>query len=430
MMAASPAPGTGEWWEQSVFPALESFAAEWSPWVPPLVCGLLAVRIGVRAARRAVHEKAAARGYWLKVTPPRATDPARAVTAWRLLAALAARAAKTSKLVTLPLAFEFGRDPVSGRMAAGVWLPAGVPQAAAAAELGRVWPGAGIEAASGPVFAGGTVAWRLRATVADHGPLTDDDSPPGLRSERGGADGDLLRPVLSAITQAEAPVMVQVLVRPAPARRLRALRQASRHPVRPRRPLERLATGAIGLLAEGIRGLLSIFLPGQGAPASSRNAGPRPVQPWEKEGMEASRRKLAAGPHFLATIRISTPGPAGSAEARRAADGFVSVTRALTPVRMRRAGRWIRYRRARPADWFLVTAGELGSLARLPADPARYGITTAAAHRPVAADARRSGQPATGSGADPDWHDGGWTQPAGPADSSTTPETLTDKDSS
>ncbi len=428
LRAAGPGFGTGEWWEQAVLGPASALAAEWWPVLPPAGGALVAGWAGLRLARRALHEKAAGRGYWLKVTPPRSTDPARAMSVWRLLSALTGKAARSSKLATLPLAFEFGRDPATGKMVAGVWLPGKITEAEARAELTRAWPSAGIERSPGPVFADGTAAWRLRAVVNDHGPLTDDPTPPGLRSERGGADGDLLRPVYSAIAEADVPVMVQVLVRPVPNKRMAALRHASRYPAKPRKTWpQRIAGGVAMGVAAPVRFLLDLFIPNSTPASGHRPPGPPPVEAWQRAGMDAARKKLADGPHFLTTIRISTPDAHGGGEARRAADGFVSVTRALTPARIRKAGRWLRFRRARGTDWVLVTAGELGSLARLPADPARYGMTTAAVHRPVAADARR---PAPQHTAEWAWRGGAWTQPGprDPDDPSTEPESHNSKD--
>jgi hypothetical protein len=85
----------------------------------------------------------------------------------------------------------------------------------------------------------------------------------------------------------------------------------------------------------------------------------------------------------------------------------VLASRVLHPVRLRHAAA-LAQRRARRGDWLVMSAAELGVLAHLPADPARWQFTTAALERPHPHAAYlASPEPATA--ASPGWARGQWS---------------------
>ncbi len=240
----------------------------------------------------------------------------------------------------------------------------------------QAWPGARITPDRPPGLPGGgqkVAGYRLAAMVPESRWLARVDllSAPSRGAGAGGEAGEPLRAVLSALASARMPAVVQVLVRPAPRRRVRALRYAVRHAGAPAQPA--------GLRA--VRAVLDLVQP---VPARSPAGAGGRVDPLAAAAREAGG-KVAARPELLAAIRVAAAGPrraAAAGVARQVADGYVLATRALVPVRLRRARAALTGRRARRREWLLVTAAELGVLAHLPADPARYRFTTAALDRP------------------------------------------------
>jgi hypothetical protein len=217
-------------------------------------------------------------------------NTARAGHVWRLLAGLARRAGAGRRVIRPPLAFEVYAS--GGRLVAGLWVPGWVPWRAVAAEVGRAWPGAAVERRDPPQLPAGwpVAGFRLRAVRSDTGPLTDDVLLPSKPTAGPGSDGDPLEPVLSALGSPDGPALLQVLVRPAPARLIRALRHAARHPVtRPRggtRPAA-VPVAAVRLLLDALTELLST-----GRPTATPRGGldRRPADP-----LAATAMREAAG---------------------------------------------------------------------------------------------------------------------------------------
>jgi hypothetical protein len=134
------------------------------------------------------------------------------------------------------------------------------------------------------------------------------------------------------------------------------------------------------------------------------------VDPVTAAAVRETVEKSATRPELLA-IRVGAAGPrraAAAGVARQIVDGYVLASRSLIPVRLRHAAAVIAGRGARRREWLLMSATELGVLAHLPADPARYRFTTAALHRPhpnTAYLAEREPPTAGSSG----WTHEGWT---------------------
>lgn len=388
-----------------------------------------ALVVVVRVLRRWWWRRAVAGGFWVRIIPPRAVDIGRAGAGWRLLVGLARLARRGVHLARPPLAFEMVR---TGRaLTVGLWLPGWVPFSAVAEEAARVWPGARVERDRPPRL-GGRDGWRvsgfrLAASRPDVGPLVDDTRLTSTPARGVATPPDVLGAVLAALGRSNGPAMVQVLVRPATARRVGELARAARFPAKPRVSLGvRVARGVLTLLVGAVRLVLSAVFElvtptrttysGRAGYGSDRYEPARP-DPLEREAMRAAGVKLAAGPHVLASIRTGAAGrdrASAAAAARSVAGGFATVARHLRPVRMWRAGRVLDTRWARRDEWLLLTTDELAVLAHLPADPARYGLATAALHRPHPVQARRvAPERATSTGAG--WTRTGWTTPAGTA---------------
>jgi hypothetical protein len=375
------------------------------PHVPAAGLTLLTLVVAWRAARALSLRRAAAGSWHARVIPPRAVDPAQAGQVWDLLAALV-RCAARWRIAAPPVAFEvWARD---GELTARLWLPARITQPAVADVAAQAWPGARVEADAPPglVSEGRAVvaAWRLSSSVSESRWLVRSDLATAAMSRRDAGAGretaEPLRSVLSGLVSAPVPALLQVLVRPVPRRRRAALRHAASHGGRPTAPLViRLLRSALNLL--------------QRAPASPPAGTGRAADPFAAQAVREAADKIAARPELLAAIRVGAAGPRraiAASAARQIADGYVLASRILHPARIRRAADMLSQRRARRGDWLLVSAAELGVLAHLPADPARYQFTTAALHRPHPHSAYLA-EPEQATPGGSGWTGHAWTSP-------------------
>lgn len=399
-------------------------AALWWPWLPLAAVALLAATVAGRRVYRRAWRRAAAGGYWVAVVPPREVDPARWGKVWRLLHTLGRRARGGRwRLARPPLALEIHNE--RGRLTAGVWLPGWVPYARAAAELVRAWPGATVARAAPPALnshAGQAVAgYRLRTDSLgpETGWLVDDPAPRPRLGAGGraaaGADFDLGR-VFTALGEAGGPALLQVLARPAPGRRTRRLRAATRGLVTPARAGWHVGAGLVWLLEAIPRLVFAVwdFFTWHGPPTGS--AGRQEPDAVAREAMREAAAKLADRPHLLAAVRVGVAAdhPEDAAEAAGSvADGFAEASRCLDKTRLRGPAAALGQRRAGRGEWLLVTSSELGVLAHLPPDPALYGFDTAARHRPPPLRAARAAVERPGRGG-AGWNRDRWTRP--PAD--------------
>lgn len=340
------------------------------------------------------------------------------------LAGLAARGGPWWCLVRPPLAFEVYADATG--VSAGLWLPGWVPLTAVEREIGRAWPGATVSVTDPPTVDGagtaGTVVAGVRLAADSLHPETGwlvDDPRPRTATRRGvGTDPDLTA-VFSALTdpggEHAAWLLLQILILPAPGRRVARLAAAAKHPIAARRTgVQAGADGLVWLLQAGIHALLAVvdvFLSaGSSRSTSARssssrtNAGRQVPDPIEREAMAEARAKHNDGPHVLASLRMFAAGgtrSAARAAARSVAAGFGEASRSLRPVRLGRARTRAGLRRAGRGEWLLLSAAELGVLAHLPPDPALYRFDTIALHRPQPGQARRADPEA-------DWTRRGW----------------------
>lgn len=399
-----------------------TLAGLWWPWVPLLALVVLAVTLTVRLVVAWRWRRVAAGGYWVAITPPRMVDVARWAVVWRRLDGLARRARGGRwRLVKPALAFEVYAD--AGRVRAGLWLPGWVPLSVVAGEIERAWPGATVHAADPlPLGVHGRVAGvRLAAELghSETGWLVDDPRPRTSTRKNTGADPDLSM-VFAALADpggtGAGRLLLQVLIRPAPAGRVARVAAAGRQPGSQRSGGVRSGADVlVWLLQSVVRALLAVvnvFISSGSGATGARTAKYTP-DGFEREAMADARAKRKDGPHLLVSIRVGAAsdrrGTARQA-ARSVADGYGEASRWLYPVRLRRAAVALGLRRATRGDWLLVSANELGVLVHLPPDPALYRFDTAALTRTPPTGARQA-YPEHGSPRGPGWTRRGWTEP-------------------
>jgi hypothetical protein len=404
--------------------------AVWWPWLPLVALAVVVGIVTVRLAQYALWRRAASGGYWVAIIPPRSVDVARWGLVWRRLQPLAVRARGSWwRLVKPPLSFEVYADGPG--LKAGLWLPGWVPLPVVTAEIERAWPGATVHRADPPSVGGHQAVAGVRLAADSYHPetgwLVDDPRPRTGARRATGTDPDLGM-VFSTLadpgTETRGRLLLQVLVRPAPGARLARLAAAARHPSEPRHRggAQRGGEALVWLLQAVLRvvlAVLEVFLSsgsgsGSGSARSSSSAGGRVVpDAIEREAMAEARAKHNDRPHLLAAVRVGASGwRRGQARqaARFVAAGYGEASRWLRLVRLPRAEQALTLRRARRAEWLLLSASELGVLAHLPPDPALYRFDTTALHRPHPGRARRA-TPEHATGLAPGWTRHGWTTP-------------------
>ncbi|MFI1996795.1 type IV secretory system conjugative DNA transfer family protein [Actinoplanes sp. NPDC020271] len=277
-----------------------------------------------------------------------------------------------------------------------VWVPGTVPPGAVEAAVRAAWPAATLTVADADAPIPAEVGEQAGGA---HWPQHADVLP--LRVEH---DADPLRALLSAGAEVwhREYACVQVLARPASARRVRAARRSAAtsggHQGGRPDPATRAAAGAARLAIEPLLWFLEVFLPGPSrtrTPTNStagRSADRDPVA-----GAEARTvvDKAVRVPHFEIAVRFavaaqpdkSPPTPERAEEVRRRLAGLghtiASAAAAYTgPNRLRRMKMphpvaTLAARRLRRG--FLATVPELAGLAALPQDLAVPGLDRARA---------------------------------------------------
>ncbi|HEY3033617.1 MAG TPA: DUF87 domain-containing protein [Streptosporangiaceae bacterium] len=340
------------------------------------------------------HRRFAAGARWVTIAAPPEVTAEAAAAFWTTLAGVLTPSVWRRRVYGCPhVGWEY---TWTGRtLAIRVWVPGTVPPGAVEAAVRAAWPAATltVQDAGAPIPA--TVGEQVGGA---HWPQHADVLP--LRTEH---DADPLRALLAAGAEVRhrEHACVQVLARPASARRVRAARRAaattSNHPHGLPDPAGRLASGAARLALEPLLWLLEVFLPGPSRPAATSRATSRPEGRDPVAGADARTvvDKAVRVPHFEIAVRFAataepdkTPPTADRTiqiQQRLAGLGhtIASAAAAYTgPNRLRRmkmphpvatlAGR--RLRRG-----FLATIPELAALAALPQDLAVPGLDRARA---------------------------------------------------
>ncbi|WP_327025154.1 hypothetical protein [Micromonospora sp. NBC_01739] len=350
------------------------------------LAALLAMRVGWTWWRRRVWRRHAAAARWLEIIPPVTATPAATVGLWRLLATVLPAPRRWS-LRPARLVWEVVADPEG--MRCGLWLPPGVNPTAMVRLLQRAWPGVRAEQTRPPAVptTGAVAALTVWPTQPEWLPLIEDTTPAPRRGVDAGApEEDRLRAVYGGLASAgrTSGGLLQVHLGRAPAHRLRVLRRAMTNPQQARRL--RGTSRAIGL-ADGMQaliiGVLDIFTPGTSSPKRRTN----PTDPYTAELARQARAKYADAPHLLVAVRTVAAGPTKAAASAAAADvssGFGLLSAHFTRRRLRRgavaaADRWVPQSRMS-----LASVAEAAALAGLPAEPAAYGLPSAASRRRAA----------------------------------------------
>ncbi|MPZ26479.1 MAG: type IV secretion system DNA-binding domain-containing protein [Micromonosporaceae bacterium] len=269
-----------------------------------------------------------------------------------------------------------------------MWVPGTVPPGAAEAAVRAAWPGCTVSTTDAAAPIPATVAAQAGGAFWPQQP----DTVP-LRTEH---DTDPLRPLLAAGAQVHhrEHACVQVLARPAPARRVRAARRAGTTGTAAADPTSRAINGLARAAVAPIVWLLEVFTPGRAA-RPSRTAGTTALvrDPFADADRRTVVDKALRVPHYEVAVRYAV-----------ATDADVSQPKRRKQVRARLAGlahslaaaaavytgpnRLRRLRMGRPVAMlgsrrllrgFLVTVPELAGLAALPQDLAVPGMDRARA---------------------------------------------------
>jgi hypothetical protein len=279
-----------------------------------------------------------------------------------------------------------------------LWVPGIVPPGAAEAAVQAAWPGAACTTGPAtppiPLPAGQATGGALVPALPDHLPLGVDHK------------ADPLRPLVAAGAQIRdrEHACVQILARPAAARRARAARRA---PARLRRgagagdPVARTAGGLARVLVEPVLWLVEVFLPG--LPRRTTGGEPRgvgaavvrdPVQ--EREARAVLDKTTGGGPLYEVAIRYAVTTHVGDLASRERvrrrlrglahaiASAFAAhtATNKLHRLRLPHPAAAVAGRRL--GRGFLLAVDELRWLAALPTDLAVPGLERARA-KPVPA---------------------------------------------
>ncbi|GAA3943259.1 type IV secretory system conjugative DNA transfer family protein [Actinoplanes auranticolor] len=341
------------------------------------------------------HRRFVGGARWVTIAAPPEVTAEAAAAFWTTLVGVLTSSVWRRRLYGYPhVGWEY---TWSGRaLAIRVWVPGTVPPGAVEAAVRAAWPAATltVEDADAPI-----PAMVGEQSGGAHWPQHADVLP--LRVEH---DADPLRALLAAGAEVRHReyACVQVLARPATARRVRAARRfavtTTNDPHGRPDPATKVAAGAARLAIEPLLWLLEVVLPGPSRPrAPAHSTAGRAAQRDPVAGAEARTvvDKAVRVPHFEIAIRFavaaqgdktpSTPERATQIRQRLAGLGhtIASAAAAYTgPNRLRRmkmphpvttlAGR--RLRRG-----FLATVPELAALAALPQDVAVPGLDRARA---------------------------------------------------
>jgi hypothetical protein len=361
-------------------------AASWvghRPWLAAAVIvtvgGYVVVSNVVANLRRSHH---AAGSRLVLIAPPPQVDPAGAVAWWNNLTGVLKPATWRARLWGPPhIGLEYrwqGR-----RLQIAVWVPGTIPPSAVEASVRAAWPGAAatetVDVPPIPLQVTDVAGGAMVPALTDTLPFGVEPTP------------DPLRPLVAAGAEVrdDEYACVQVLARPASARRVRRARRAAGD-LRTGRPDP--AVRALNLAARGVTGLLELFLPGpsRGTARVDRRIPVAGRDPARERDIRLVLDKTMAGPLFEVAVRyaVATTTTRGTPADRRRrlrglghtiAAAFAAHTARNTLRRLRLphpiealAGR--RLRRG-----FVLNLAELAHLGGLPTDLAVPGLTRARA---------------------------------------------------
>ncbi|MGC4885727.1 type IV secretory system conjugative DNA transfer family protein [Micromonospora sp. DT227] len=354
-------------------------AAAWAaarPWLLAVAAGALISVIAARNLHASWRHRRHAEGARLiTVAPPPEVDPRSSAALWANLAGTLTPSLRRRLLYGCPhVVWQYtwtGR-----RLLISVWVPGTVPPGAVEAAVRAAWPGAACTTDDnpGPPIPADTAAvgGHLLPVAAEWLPLRTDH------------DTDPLRALMSAGSslRADEHACVQVLARPAAARRARRARRAAR----------RLRDGRTALPtinpAAPLLWLIEAFLPGRSA-STSRAAPAARRDPSVERDVRAILDK-SAHPLWETAVRYAVAKDTGRAHTdqrprlRGLADTIASAfavysarNRLTHRTRMPHPVAVLAQRRL--SAGFITSAPELAALAALPQDLAVPGLDRARA---------------------------------------------------
>ncbi|MEV0158075.1 type IV secretion system DNA-binding domain-containing protein [Micromonospora sp. NPDC050686] len=340
------------------------------------------------------HRRLTAGARWLTIAaPPEVTAEAAAAFWTTLVGVLTPVSGWRRRLFGTP---HVGWEYVwTGRaLTIRVWVPGTVPAGAVETAVRAAWPAATltVEAAAAPIPE--SVGEQ---TGGAHWPQHSDMLP--LRTEH---DADSLRALLAAGAQvgSREHACLQVLARPAPARRVRAARTAAATSADPRGrpdPAARALAGVARLAVEPLLWLLDVFTPGSRPRAAAQPTAARTVarDPVAAVDARASVDKAVRVPHFEIAVRFAVAADTGrtapdGARAQQIRARLLGLRHMLAAAAATYTGpnRLRRMRMPRPVAalagrrlrrGFLATVPELAAMAALPLDVAVPGLNRARA---------------------------------------------------
>jgi hypothetical protein len=356
------------------------------PWLLVVAVGVLvAYQLGVGRLRVWRHRRHRDGARWVIIAAPPEVEATSAAALWTAMAGVLAPGGWWRRLLFGPAHVVWEYTWVGRTLTIRLWVPGTVADGVTENAVRAAWPSCTvtIDPTPGPPIPADVVAQAGGGLWLQH---------PEALPLRTDHDADPLRALLSAgsgIRHREY-ACVQVLARPAAARRIRrATRLASSGAGGGADAADQLVNGLVRALIEPLLWLVEILVPGPPRRASP----PRPVGRAVARNPVADARqrqvvdKAVRVPHFEIAIRYAVAGTHTSdgTPARLAglAHGFAAAAATYTrPNRLRRmpirrpvavlAGRQLR-------RGFLATVEELGVLAGLPQDLAVPGLDRARA---------------------------------------------------
>ncbi|MFI6066957.1 type IV secretory system conjugative DNA transfer family protein [Micromonospora sp. NPDC051227] len=341
------------------------------------------------------HQRFAAGGRWLTIAAPPEVTAEAAAAFWTTLVGVLTPSVWRRRVYGYPhVGWEY---TWTGRaLTIRVWVPGTVPPGAVEAAVRAAWPAATLTTADAAAPIPAQVGEQMGGA---HWPQHTDGLP--LRSEH---DTDPLRALLSAGAEVRyrEHACVQILARPAPARRVRAARRAAATTSNPPHGRPDMAaqavSGAARWVIEPLLWLLEVFMPGPSRPRGPARATVARAAERDPVATADARTivdKAVRVPHFEIAVRFAVAAdPDKTPPDRQRADQvrerlaglghtIASAAAAYTgPNRLRRmkmphpvatiAGRQLR-------RGFLATVPELSALAALPQDLAVPGLDRARA---------------------------------------------------
>lgn len=365
------------------------------PWLAFVAAGgVVAVVFGCDQLHSWRHKRFAAEARWVTVAAPPEVTPESAASFWTTLVGVLTPSLWRRRLYGTPhIAWEY---TWTGRaLTIRIWVPGTIPPGAVESAVRAAWPAATVETTE----AGAPIPAQVADQVGGaHWPQHADVLP--LRSEH---DADPLRAMLAAGAEVRhrEHACVQILARPAPARRVRAARrsaaQSSTHPGGRPDVAARAVSGIARLLIEPILWLLEVFIPGPSRNRPHQTAAGRAEvrDPVATADARTVVDKAVRVPHFEIAVRYAVaadpdrkpPDAERRKQIRQRLAGLAHTVAAAAatytgPNRLRRmkmpapvaaiaARRLLR--------GFLATVPELAAMAALPQDLAVPGLDRARA---------------------------------------------------